>query len=124
MVNKCCVPKCKSNYLSIRKDATFENITVFRFPKDEVIRNKWKRNIPREFSTITRNTVVCVKHFYEEDIIRFKKSKPGENVKVCTITCIRIRVTRYGVVDDFNLLFFLFSIDYSYAHTVIFCNNN
>ena len=84
MVNKCCVPGCRSNYKSIKKGVLFESCTVFSFPKNESHRKEWIRRIPRDL-TITKNTVVCIKHFHEEDIIRFKipRTKTGPSAKVC-----------------------------------------
>ena len=85
MVNKCCIPGCKSNYKSLKKDVPFEIVTAFTFPKLERLRNEWIRKIPRDL-TITKNTVVCIKHFHENDIERFKKpqTKDGVIVKVST----------------------------------------
>ena len=84
MVNKCCVPGCRSNYKSIKKGVLFESCTVFSFPKNESHRKEWIRRIPRDL-TITKNTVVCIKHFHEEDIICFKipRTKTGPSAKVC-----------------------------------------
>ena len=57
MVNKCCVPNCKSGYRSsVGKFATF------KFPKDQELRNTWIRSIPRDFN-ISKHTVVCELHF-------------------------------------------------------------
>ena len=71
MVNKCCIPGCKSNYKSMKTNVPFTAITVFSFPKNDVLRKEWIRRIPRDL-TITKTTVICVKHFEEDDIIRYK----------------------------------------------------
>jgi hypothetical protein len=42
MVNKCCVPRCSGNY------ATGEKVHVFKFPKDDNMREKWLKSIHRE----------------------------------------------------------------------------
>ena len=67
MPDKCCVPACTGNYSS----AT-EKVSVFRFPKDPVLREKWIRNIPRDPKdyTINEHTVVCDKHFAAEFVVR------------------------------------------------------
>lgn len=52
MVLKCCVPNCKGNYDKDRK------VHVFKFPKDEVMRNKWLRAIPRQNYTVSNYSVV------------------------------------------------------------------
>ena len=67
MVNECCVPNCTSNYDS-KKEAGL--VTCFAFPSKEELKKKWIRKIPCENLIISKHTVVCVKHFKEEDIIR------------------------------------------------------
>ena len=67
MVNKCCVPNCTSNYDS-KKEAGL--VTCFTFPSKEELKKKWIQKIPCENLIISKHTVVCVKHFKEEDIIR------------------------------------------------------
>ena len=67
MVNKCCVPNCTSNYDS-KKEAGL--VICFIFPSKEELKKKWIRKIPRGNLIISKHTVVCVKHFKEEDIIR------------------------------------------------------
>jgi hypothetical protein len=42
MVNKCCIPRCSGNY------ATGEKVHVFKFPKDDNMREKWLKAIHRE----------------------------------------------------------------------------
>ena len=68
MVNKCCEPKCNSNYkLSVSREGL---IKCFSFSKNEILLAAWLRRIPRVNSTISKNTVVCVKHFKESDVIK------------------------------------------------------
>lgn len=52
MPNKCCVPRCRGNYKNGSK------VRIFRFPKDEELRQKWIRAIPRENFLPTENTRV------------------------------------------------------------------
>ena len=59
MVNKCCVSGCQSNYKKKEKGC---------FPKNEDLRNKWKRKIPRDNLVVTQNSKVCMKHFEEQDL--------------------------------------------------------
>lgn len=40
---------------------------MFRFPRDEDMKNKWIAAIPRENWSVTENTRVCSKHFEEKD---------------------------------------------------------
>ena len=59
MPRKCCVPVCKSNYKTGKSAATF------RFPSDEEQIRLWKTAIPRNWDNtpITKNTVVCERHW-------------------------------------------------------------
>ena len=74
MVNKCCAPGCRSNYVS-KKGTT--KVTTFLFKKNGFTTRMVKK-IPRDF-TVTNNTVICAEHFEEDDIIRYK---PNTNPKV------------------------------------------
>lgn len=66
MPRKCCVPGCKSNY-----DSSNESyVNVFSFPKDEEMCKKWLRSIHRENYVLTKESVVCIKHFDDSFIIR------------------------------------------------------
>ena len=62
MVDKCCIPgiEFQSNYKSMKTNVPFTAITVFSFPKNDVLRKEWIRRIPRDL-TITKTTVICVK---------------------------------------------------------------
>ncbi|KAK4884968.1 hypothetical protein RN001_001239 [Aquatica leii] len=72
MPRKCCVPGCKSNYDSTSRE-NLQCVTTFSFPKNEEIRSKWLRAIPRKDWIPTPSSVVCCKHFNDMDIIRFHK---------------------------------------------------
>ncbi|XP_065226647.1 uncharacterized protein LOC135849919 [Planococcus citri] len=62
----CVVPGCKSNYYKNE-----QYVSVFQFPKDVELREKWINAIKRVKSfKVTANSRVCVKHFREDDIIR------------------------------------------------------
>ncbi|KAH8028420.1 hypothetical protein HPB51_016533 [Rhipicephalus microplus] len=61
---KCCVPRCRGNYTVDTK------VHVFKFPRDQTLRNAWIRAVPREDLSVAENSRVCELHFREEDIIR------------------------------------------------------
>lgn len=75
MVNKCCVVGCTSGYRSNK-----EKVIKFSAPKDRVIRQKWQKAIPRSNYVVHDKTYVCVKHFKDNDILRYWES--GE-IRVC-----------------------------------------
>lgn len=66
---KCCVVGCTSGYQS-----NIEKVHQFSVPKNEDLRKKWAKAIPRKNLVITKNTYVCAKHFNEDDIIKFWSS--------------------------------------------------
>lgn len=65
----CCVPGCRGNY-SKTKETSEERVSVFKFPTDVALRNKWIRAIPRANLEVSNNTVVCEKHFSQQFISR------------------------------------------------------
>ena len=64
-----CVPVCKSNYKTYL-DAGEPAVSVFTFPTDENLKTQWLRHIPRKAWSPSKYSVVCAKHFVENDIIR------------------------------------------------------
>jgi len=64
MVNTCCVPGCNSGYKSNKAEA---KPSLFRFPTDLSLRNKWVAAIPRKNWNVTENHRVCMKHFHADD---------------------------------------------------------
>lgn len=58
MVLKCCVPNCKGNYNRDNK------VHVFKFPADEVMKQRWLHAIPRQNYTVTNYSVVSYYHYY------------------------------------------------------------
>ena len=76
MVNKCCIPRCTSNYAS--KLPVEGHVSSFAFPRDPQMRELWLKSIPRDDLVITKQTVVCKKHFIPSDIIR-EDVIPGKN---------------------------------------------
>ena len=67
MVNKCCVPGCRTNY-GIKKGE--RSVTCFTFPIEEQLKEKWLRKIPRHNLKVSKHSVVCIKHFCESDVIQ------------------------------------------------------
>lgn len=77
MVNKCCVPYCKSNYVSKKEEN--EKVSVYKFPNDEKDRNLWISAIPRQNLIVTKHTVVCRLHWPETEefiSLRGRNSRP------------------------------------------------
>ncbi|CAH1106819.1 unnamed protein product [Psylliodes chrysocephalus] len=71
MLPKCCVPGCTSNYASSQEGY----VTVFWFPVEVNKRELGLKNIPRKDWSPTKTSVVCIKHFKEDDLSRFEKYK-------------------------------------------------
>lgn len=58
MVYKCCAPRCNGNY-----DKTGPKVSVFRFPSDPALKEKWLQALKREKGfTPTSNTRVSIFH--------------------------------------------------------------
>ena len=85
MVKKCCVPACGGNYDKDRK------VTVFSFPMHDLRRvEQWKRKIPRQWNfEVTKETVVCERHFSDHQILRTEtfKRPDGSSVTVPRNRC-------------------------------------
>lgn len=81
MPSSCCVVFCTSGYKSNQ-----EKVSSFLFPKDEALKEKWLKAIPRKNLVADSLTVVCAKHFTEDQIIRTWESGTGSNkIVVCII---------------------------------------
>ena len=81
MVNKCCVPGCRTNY-EIKKGE--RSVTCFTFLIEEQLKEKWLRKIPRHNLKVSKHTVVCIKHFRESDVIK-NDVLPGKHRKPDTL---------------------------------------
>ncbi|XP_077486363.1 uncharacterized protein LOC144097541 [Amblyomma americanum] len=72
MPNTCCVPGCRSGYKGVT-----EKVSLFRFPADKELSEKWKRAIPREeagdFNFDSKYARVCDRHFHAAHIIRVEE---------------------------------------------------
>ena len=60
MVFTCCVPECNTGYYSSQ---AVEKVPVFRFPKNDKLRQKWKKAIPCKNSLLGDGHRVSAKHF-------------------------------------------------------------
>lgn len=86
MPRKCCVPACRSNYRGC------SYISTFRFPKSENLKELWIKKIPRANFKPTENSVVCINHFQDSDIIRCGDNdnvrKKAPKLKENSVPCI------------------------------------
>ena len=60
MVYTCCIPNCNKGYCSA---SSSERISIFCFFRDEQLKAKWLKAIPRKNWTLTDSQRVCDKHF-------------------------------------------------------------
>ena len=58
------MPACRSNY------GKAPHITVFKFPKEKTLREKWPKKIHRDNFEVNDKRVVCVKHFESKFVVR------------------------------------------------------
>ena len=77
MVNTCCVPSCNSGYKSNKNP---DQVALFKFPKDESLKNKWIKAITRKNWTVINSHRVCAKHFSESD---FQVSSQDLKIRRC-----------------------------------------
>lgn len=79
MPDRCCVPKCSSNY---DKQKTY--VSVFKFPKNVAEKELWCKKIPRKNWSPSDRSVVCAKHFRDCDIVRFDEftNRKGEKIQL------------------------------------------
>ncbi|KAH8031353.1 hypothetical protein HPB51_016411 [Rhipicephalus microplus] len=74
----CFVPGCKGGYRSCS-----EKLSVFKAPKDLSRREQWARNIKRADKELTRDSVVCERHFDASFIERtYRHIINGEVVEI------------------------------------------
>ena len=70
MVNKCCVGGCCSNYKGE------ETVSVFSFPSDENIKNRWIKFVSRKDWQPTSSAVICIKHFTKQFTQHLQNHRP------------------------------------------------
>lgn len=79
MPSSCCVVSCKSGLTSNKV-----KVSAFLFPKNEILRAKWIKAIPRENLVVGHKTKVCEKHFTKNQVIKTWESGNGTGkVVVC-----------------------------------------
>ncbi|XP_067014179.2 uncharacterized protein [Anabrus simplex] len=91
MVLKCCVPKCKGNYDNDNK------VHVFKFPKDEVMQQRWLRAIPRQDYRVTNYSVVCHRHFKASDVLWEVTATDSKTGKTLTASLPRPRLSENAI---------------------------
>ena len=64
MVFTCCVPECNTGY---RSSQAVEKVAVFRFPKNDKLRQKGIKAILRKNWLPGDSRRVCAKHFNRDD---------------------------------------------------------
>ncbi|GBM79218.1 hypothetical protein AVEN_60866-1 [Araneus ventricosus] len=67
LIFRCSVPACRGNYDESNK------VSVFGFPNDERLREKWLHAIPRKDFNITKNSKVSLKDDYLEVLLIIKE---------------------------------------------------
>lgn len=80
MPRTCCVVGCQTGYKS-----NTEKMSTFSFPKDEELKNKWIKAIPRQHFKISNNSAVCAKHFTDVQLITKWTSGVGDKKVVVSI---------------------------------------
>lgn len=92
----CCVPGCKSNY-----ESKGDNVSVFRFPKDETRRTKWVQHIHRKDYVVTKNSRVCIKHFADHFILREDQIvRPDGSVLISPRSQIKLTDDAYPTIFE------------------------
>jgi hypothetical protein len=88
MPQKCCAPGCSGNY-----DGSENYVSVFKFPQDLARRQLWLERIPRDNLQITKNTVICRRHFEDRFVLT-------EDRVVCNGQEIVVKRDRPKLTDD------------------------
>ena len=63
MGKKCCVYGCKTNYKSVKGSSGEQKVSVYRFPKEDCVREAWISAIPNRDFSVSKDTVVCQLHW-------------------------------------------------------------
>ncbi|KAH7953539.1 hypothetical protein HPB49_009731 [Dermacentor silvarum] len=92
---KCCVPRCRGNYTGDTK------VHVFKFPRDQALRDAWIHAVPRENLTVTEHSRVCELHFMDEDIIRDATHTDQATVRVMKVPLSHVRLRPDAVPSKF-----------------------
>ncbi|KAH6920993.1 hypothetical protein HPB50_028016 [Hyalomma asiaticum] len=92
---KCCVPRCRGNCTGDTK------VHVFKFPRDQALRDAWIRAVPRENLTVTENSRVCELHLMDADIIRDATHTDQATGRVMTVPLSHVRLRPDAVPSKF-----------------------
>ncbi|XP_042150039.1 uncharacterized protein LOC121838077 [Ixodes scapularis] len=92
---KCCVPRCRGNYTVDTK------VYVFKFPKDQTLRDAWIRAVPREDLSVIENSRVYELHFGHEDIIREASHTDKSTGRTITVPLSHVRLRPDAVPTKF-----------------------
>lgn len=102
----CCVPKCRSGYKSAKRDikGSRAKVPIFKFPRDENLRQKWMRAIPRMCWGLSKNHRICGKHFSPDDF--FTESSDTNLTRLTSRTLpslLRVRLKPGAIPHIFNV---------------------
>ncbi|KAG0414570.1 hypothetical protein HPB47_008266 [Ixodes persulcatus] len=92
---KCCVPRCRGNYTADTK------VHVFKFLKDQTLKDACIRAVPREDLSVTENSRVCELHFGHEDIIREASHTDESTGRTITVPLYHVRLRPDAVPSKF-----------------------
>ncbi|CAG5129678.1 unnamed protein product [Candidula unifasciata] len=77
MPHKCCVPGCRSNYRGQKY------VSVFTFPSDADLKEKWLELIGRRDYVVSKNSVVCARHFQPHFIVTVDSVRRDDGTLLC-----------------------------------------
>lgn len=86
MPSSCCVPGCKSNYCDS------DSVTVFQFPANPELKQKWVKSIHRADFTPNKRSVVCIHHFEERFVVQ-EDSVVRPDGTILTVKRDRVKLT-------------------------------
>lgn len=92
MPNKCCVVGCTFGYKS-----NVKKVSLFRFPKDGILRGKWKKAIPRANLAMNMNTRICEKHFSAEEVFKTWESGNSPSKIMVNIHIYSLIIVEYYI---------------------------
>uniref|UniRef100_A0A0K2TV72 THAP domaincontaining protein 5like [Acyrthosiphon pisum] n=1 Tax=Lepeophtheirus salmonis TaxID=72036 RepID=A0A0K2TV72_LEPSM len=78
----CCFPGCRTGYPALKivksdvPSASQPKVSLHLFPKDEELKKKWLRVIPRVDFVPSKHSRVCSRHFHESC---FRKERKDSN---------------------------------------------
>ena len=100
---KCCVPNCRSGYVTKTEELHHRQTTAavlvsfHSFPVDEEARRKWLNAIHRQDFDPTKSSRICLLHFYESDFKVISSDTNESRKKVGTGT-VQLRLLKQSAV--------------------------